>query len=611
MASEENTLKRLLLLALCLGAVAGAGANNDSCHALAGEGCPADVSTRTTLALVDVRSVRAAVAPSAGDASSTALPAVTRVLPVTPDSLSLSVGTTGRITAGKPRSRALGVESANPAIATATASGDTIIVTAVAPGNTLVRVKDGPSVASIPVSVIGTPASPFSGNIILGAPTATSIIATVLSPDQGGKVTIDFGVKPGIRDRQVGPVVVPVGTPVRVPLEGLAPDTRYYYRMVFQSDGGGPANATSEYAFHTARPPGSSFTFTVQADPHLDENSDLDVYRRSLDNALADAPDFHIDLGDTFMCEKHCTPFSATLVPPSDSATVDARYAFERQNFGRIAHSAPLFLVNGNHDGELGWLADGTARNLAVWATLARKRYFANPVPDGFYGGDKASEPFVGQRASWYAWHWGDALFVVLDPYWNTKTKSNSDGWSFTLGATQYAWLEETLAASAAKYKFVFVHNLVGGLDGQMRGGVEAAPFFEWGGRNADGTQGFAAKRPGWSMPIHSLLLRYDVTAVFHGHDHVYVRQDLDGIAYQELPQPSAKSSSSGPSLAAAYHYASGTIRSSSGHLRVSVSPAGVNVDYVRAWLPKDETTQRVNGEVADQWSIKPRNATR
>jgi len=42
-----------------------------------------------------------------------------------------------------------------------------------------------------------------------------------------------------------------------------------------------------------------------------------------------------------------------------------------------------------------------------------------------------------------------------------------------TLGDTQYRWLASTLANSTARYKFVFIHNLVGGLDGQMRGGIE------------------------------------------------------------------------------------------------------------------------------------------
>ena len=225
-------------------------------------------------------------------------------------------------------------------------------------------------------------------------------------------------------------------------------------------------------------------------------------------------------------------------------------------------------------------------------------------MPNGFYSGDSAEEPFVGKRASWYAWNWGDALFVVLDPYWYTKTKSSNDGWTYTLGERQYKWLQETLSSSRATFKFVFIHNLVGGLDGQMRGGIEAAPFFEWGGRNPDGTMVFGQKRSGWSMPIHQLLVQHGVTAVFHGHDHLYARQELDGVVYQEVPQPSAKNFSSGPSLATQYHYAVGTILSSSGHIRVTVGPDRVTTRYVRACLPKNETATRKNGQVDDTWSI-------
>ena len=59
------------------------------------------------------------------------------------------------------------------------------------------------------------------------------------------------------------------------------------------------------FSFHTARAPGRTFTFTVTADSPLDENTDPVVYQRTLANALADKPDFHIELGDTFMTEKH------------------------------------------------------------------------------------------------------------------------------------------------------------------------------------------------------------------------------------------------------------------------------------------------------------------
>jgi hypothetical protein len=319
---------------------------------------------------------------------------------------------------------------------------------------------------------------------------------------------------------------------------------------------------------------------------------------------LADSPDFHLDLGDTFMCEKHTGPLIALVQSASDWATVNARYVYERANFGVISESVPLFLVNGNHEGELGWLLDGTAQNLPIWVTLARQKYFPNPVPDSFYSGDSTSESYVGQRAAWYAWTWGDALFIVLDPFWYTTTKTNNNGWVYTLGSRQYEWLKSTLSSSTARFKFVFIHNLVGGLGGQMRGGVEAAPYYEWGGLNSDGTSGFASKRSTWSMPIHQLLVTYGVTAVFHGHDHLYAKQDLDGIVYQEVPQPSAVNFSNVATLAAESYYAAGTILASSGHMRVMVTPTKITAEYVRAWLSKNETSTRKNRQVDDSWSI-------
>jgi hypothetical protein len=53
------------------------------------------------------------------------------------------------------------------------------------------------------------------------------------------------------------------------------------------------------------------------------------------------------------------------------------------------------------------------------------------------------------------------------------------------------------------------------------------------------------------------------------------------------------------------YRYAAGTILSSSGHMRVTVGPDRVTVQYVRAWLPGQETAQRKNGQVDDTWIIE------
>jgi hypothetical protein len=87
-----------------------------------------------------------------------------------------------------------------------------------------------------------------------------------------------------------------------------------------------------------------------------------------------------------------------------------------RSYYEKAGHSIPIFNVLGNHEGEAGWFNNGTANNIAVWDAQQRNKYFNNPEPDGFYSGDTANTPFVGKRKSYFAWHWGDALFIVKNP---------------------------------------------------------------------------------------------------------------------------------------------------------------------------------------------------
>jgi hypothetical protein len=176
--------------------------------------------------------------------------------------------------------------------------------------------------------------TPFGGSLLLGAPTTNAVRLSLLSSDQTGTATVAYGTASGTYERRSAGVAVVPGEPATVILEALAADTTHFYRVEFRAAGSTAAAISPEYRFHTARPAGTSFTFTVQADSHLDENSSLDVYRRTLANVTADASDFHVDLGDTFMTEKHSAPFSATSLPAHDAATVNARYAYERSNFG-------------------------------------------------------------------------------------------------------------------------------------------------------------------------------------------------------------------------------------------------------------------------------------
>lgn len=411
-------------------------------------------------------------------------------------------------------------------------------------------------------------------DLVLARPTTTSVTLSVLaSVDTDATLTYE----PGGGQRRLP---LKSGVPFEVEITELSADQSYRYTIA------GTSGPLVTGTFRTARPGGAPFTFAVQADSHLDANTDPQVYVNTLSHIVADQPDFLVDLGDTFMTDKF--PKFTDAVP---------QYLAQRYYLGLAGRTMPIFLTLGNHDGEVGWSTRDSAA-MTTWARDMRDRFFPPVRTNAFYTAGSSASPY-------YAWKWGDALFIVLDPFSDTRTRPGQvgDGWTWTLGREQYEWLERTLSSSRARYTFVFIHHLVGGRpDGraaEARGGAEASRFFEWGGANADGSPGFEAHRAGWRMPIHELLRAHRVTAVFHGHDHLYVHQERDGIAYQEVPQPGHARGDSTNS-AAEYGYASGTLLGSSGHLRVAVSSRAATVEYVRSRLTGPEA------DVADRYVLNP-----
>jgi len=429
----------------------------------------------------------------------------------------------------------------------------------------------------------------FIANELLGRPTANSITVNACA-NQNLDVYYEYGTDSLNYLYQTTVKSCLDSIPFVFVLGNLNPNTQYFYRMRYRLTGTTEFLSRNSHTFHTQRPSGSEFTFAVEADPHLDTNSNPAVYTLTLQNILSKKPDFLLDLGDTFMSEK---------LPVVNQIEILKRHLLLRSYYDITCHSVPLFLVLGNHEGELGWLLDSTANNLPVWAANTRTLYYPNPLPDSFYSGNTKSESFVGLRQNYYSWQWGDALFVVLDPYWYTKKKPN---WGWTLGVDQYNWFKNVITGSQAKYKFVFCHQLVGGDSTDGRGGIEFANLWEMGGYNTDSTWGFDTYRPGWGKPIHTLMVENNATIFFHGHDHFFGKQDKDGIVYQEVPQPSARSYTS--NSAAAYGYINGVIIPSRGYLLVTVSDTGVGVQYLRTYLPAEENAQRHNGDISYSYSI-------
>lgn len=462
-------------------------------------------------------------------------------------------------------------------------------------------------------------------SLILGRPTDTGATLSVRSAVRiEGAVT--YGVA-GQPPKRTPLRTFEAGVPTEVALEGLPADAAVTYTLSFRTPGASVFREEGSHTFHTCRAPGRTFSFGLQGDSHPERPGKMfsgELYLRTLDTAAREGLDFYVTLGDDFSLERLIE--RQTL----STATVDAVYARQRAYLGGLGASTPLFLVNGNHEQAARYLLDSTETNAAVLAGRARTTHFPLPAPDRFYTGDAEPVAGVGLLRDYYAWTWGDALFVVIDPYWHSPVpvdnragqgpkedrasekgegqgearrggKGKRDLWQLTLGEAQYRWLSATLLGSKAKWKFVFAHHV----NGTGRGGVEEAGLYEWGGKDRGGHEAFAERRPGWPLPIHGLFVKAGVTVFFQGHDHLYAHQELDGVVYQTTPNPADDTYTAFNREA----YRSGDVLPDSGHLRVTVSPTAVRVDYVRSFLPGDEGEGKVHGAVAHSYTIPVRGA--
>ena len=432
-------------------------------------------------------------------------------------------------------------------------------------------------------------------SIILGRPTDKSISVSLLF-DQNTDFYIEYGTSAQTYTKTSSTYFSSANQTYTVTLSDLTVNTKYYYRLRYKNNAVSNFNASTEYFFQTQRNKGEAFTFTVESDEHLyDKKGIRSMYQVTLNNQALDKPDFMLSLGDIFGDDHY-----PTTITSNDLNLLHKDY---RQYLGAICHSIPFYISLGNHEGENDfYLNQNPPNNLAVWGTYWRKYYYPNPSPNSFYSGNMDNEPYgIGSPENYYAWTWGDALYVVLDVYRYQNVNSDKpQNWDWSLGLKQYTWLKSTLETSTAKYKFVFAHHI----RGQGRGALTNAKLFEWGGYEADGkTYGFDKNRPGWGKPIHQLFKDNGVNIFFQGHDHLFAHEVLDGIHYQEVPMPSDSTYMIGK-LANADAYTSDTL-DGTGHIKVTVSSTCVKVDYVKAYLPKDTLDgKHKNREIGFSYTI-------
>ena len=403
-----------------------------------------------------------------------------------------------------------------------------------------------PDAISTPVilEIYKTVYDTFLGKEFLGRITDMSVTVNLYSLVETDTY-IEYGTTPGVyTDTTPEHLNQPAEQAIEIILDNLTPDTQFYYRLVYKKTDEENYEYGQEHTFHTQRLRGSSFVFAINADEHLLPKNikNLQLYGQTLQNIREGNPDFFISLGDFAHPEFYMGRNAANLQEAIE------RYLLQREYLDNIAHSIPFYLVIGNHEGEEGWHYDfeNPGQNddsLAVIATKARKEIIPNPYPDEFYTGNPDIVAEYGLREDYFAWECGDALFVVLDPFWYTKRKphgrgpepGSGDGWDWTLGKEQYDWLYETLHNSDAQWKFVFIHHLTSSTNELLglwnlygRGGIEVAKYkvggrasYEWGGEDENGNYVFDVKRPDWTHDsIHDMLVAEDVNIVFHGHDH-------------------------------------------------------------------------------------------
>jgi hypothetical protein len=294
-------------------------------------------------------------------------------------------------------------------------------------------------------------------------------------------------------------------------ITGLNPGTLYEYEI--GAAAGEVLGVSYRGSVTTARPPGSSFTFAIVSDTHIGSNlaysnqGDESVLSRTgLEIATAE-PDFIVNLGD--ILDFHEYGFNDP--PPVSSLTRDA-YVNYRASFGDVLGHASHFPVIGGWDSENGC---NTLEEIDR-SRSQRLLYLPGPDPETYPGGS----PFE----DYYAFTWGDALFVVLNVFTYTPTCHRLD-WDpgladdWTLGDAQLEFLRQTLEHATSRWRFLLIHHPVGGDAGND---VESA-YGRGGGR---------AAHVGEQDLVHALMQTYGVQIFFYGHDHVFTDMTVDATHY-------------------------------------------------------------------------------
>ena len=415
--------------------------------------------------------------------------------------------------------------------------------------------------APSPLDLLGAP--------MVSAPTAHGFgLDTVLRSGDPARLRARVRAQPDAAWVDAGLPTVLTPDLARWAVEGLLPGRRYEYQIQAAPDGEAEPRTLYAGSAVTRRPAGAAYTFAVLADTHIEPRDVLPPGQTVIDDTWgyqestlrtvahdigAGQPDFVINVGD--ILDYHIFGFND---PPPDAAWARLGYLNYRRMMGDLLGQTAHFPVLGNWDGENGCNSAEEIRRAMSQRTL----YAPGPSPTTYPEGGSVNEDY-------YAFTWGDALFVVLNVMTYTPTCHLLSGFpgladDWTLGPDQLAWLDRTLAGATSRWRFLFIHHTVGGAAGNPDD-------------TAYGRGGGQAAHVGEQAVVHAMMQKYGVQIFFYAHDHVFTDMVVDGIHYT-LP-----GSAGAPWKFDATETGYAQSWPDSGYGRVQVSPQRVQVDFVAA----------------------------
>jgi predicted phosphodiesterase len=351
----------------------------------------------------------------------------------------------------------------------------------------------------------------------LACPTATSIRINALNNRQAAAAVVEVRQSEEMNWQQRSGVLnLEPFTLLDTTVPELVAATAYQYRVLMKRGSEAAFREVASGSFHTQRPGLSTYTALLMTDPHTGSFPPGSWPVRTLDKVVENAaplkPEFVLDLGDN-VAWAGSREFSQ-----KDTSGATNAYARYRRQIAPLSKDAPFFAVIGNWNGESGKFTQESIDMVAA----VRRALMPNP--------NHLTYPQGGsEREDYYAFSWGDALYVMLNIQTYSKPSQPArlpnlmadvnkiEEW--TLGEKQMTWLETTLSKATERFRFVGVHHPAGG-----RAGDALNTLYGRGGSRAWNT--------GEQARIHALMKKHHVQIFFYGHDHVFVDDVVDGIHY-------------------------------------------------------------------------------